>query len=1024
MRKVTPKSSRITPLILLLTLVVLTPLIGANEHLLAVRISEARGDELRQMALIRGLDPDLEPSELRNALFAYHSITFIDESPTSDTEQSILVHIAHANRIENPQANLFILEGAVEITFRVSNQEREHSLSGDRLIVDLEHSIITAQGSVRYDDGAAFSQVETEILTYNRGLGQLIMIDSHTTVEHPDKDRKVTLHTLADQLVSISMGAVSVHHKGIIATSAKDPLSSIRAEQLVFKSGGDLFVKSGTLYMGRVPVLWLPFFPFIENRMVGNPAMGFNSERGMFVSTTWEIFGKDPTVGKADRSETLALLAKDEDRPIHHDNLLYRTDLKASALEQWAEESSSYLSIMADAYEHSGLSLGLNTDIRSFKGQLAIQGMGLLAIDPQGVDKKTIFGDVTTLRYLAEPKLSYTSRWANVRLSLPLYSDPSVKRTYANRLTGFSIEGALGKQMEFPTDFTGDITTADWTLVSSFTLPTGWSAPYLSSLSISSLRATAKRRYKLEDGEYGYQITELNIPELQMRASGTLFSFRRNLNKKEEQPSAVKEIELPKDPLLAPIFGQTVAKRSVSSTARQELALSYNLEQRFNQRLDPTEGTMEYRYSFSKATFTFFATPHSNIITVREQLVPQITILDDLSKQTFHSKDAQLFSISDVAIPFLGIEYTLSQRLARTQTNRSASGEVHETDRWAFDKDHVTVHRLKIGRTFKTNTITVQTSATAVLWPLTQSITPLVATTLGPFSLSTSAKFSEIEERLAPDTFNATLGYKDERFTFTVNQSLDLQKVEDEGWGALSIGQVFSFRSAKGQYRFTETLDFTGLTKDGEKNAIERLSLSAEIPHLLLHWVGKGSTAEGVKSQSMKATLSLLDRQVVFYKGRIALSWSIDSSLYFHFEDRYSSRIEVQATLGLWIAEFLDARLSIKSINTGLHRYWQDEHFSLSMMWQDLLSSFDFGGSGRYNTQFNLNSISFDLTHDLGDWSLNCKYNASVVLSNNQYRWVPTVSVYLSWNVLSELNIEEQWTQESHGWVRSETDNR
>ena len=121
------------------------------------------------------------------------------------------------------------------------------------------------------------------------------------------------------------------------------------------------------------------------------------------------------------------------------------------------------------------------------------------------------------------------------------------------------------------------------------------------------------------------------------------------------------------------------------------------------------------------------------------------------------------------------------------------------------------------------------------------------------------------------------------------------------------------------------------------------------------------------------------------------------------------------------IAEFLDVKLSVKSVNTGFYRYYTDDAFVFGTLWEDLLRSFDFVGSGRQNTQFNLNAISLELVHDLGDWSLNCKYNASVVLSNNQYHWVPTVTVFLSWKVLNELDIDERWTQKSDVWVRSNT---
>jgi hypothetical protein len=146
----------------------------------------------------------------------------------------------------------------------------------------------------------------------------------------------------------------------------------------------------------------------------------------------------------------------------------------------------------------------------------------------------------------------------------------------------------------------------------------------------------------------------------------------------------------------------------------------------------------------------------------------------------------------------------------------------------------------------------------------------------------------------------------------------------------------------------------------------------------------------------------------------------IDSSLKFFYQDRYASSFSITTSARLQIAEFLDITLAAKSTNTGFfHYYNDDETFSYSLLWEDLLRSFDFSGDGRYNTQFNLSELSIVMVHDLEDWSLNCKYSGSVVLSNNQYSWVPTVSVYLTWNTIPELDVEETWTQDNSVWRRS-----
>jgi hypothetical protein len=175
-----------------------------------------------------------------------------------------------------------------------------------------------------------------------------------------------------------------------------------------------------------------------------------------------------------------------------------------------------------------------------------------------------------------------------------------------------------------------------------------------------------------------------------------------------------------------------------------------------------------------------------------------------------------------------------------------------------------------------------------------------------------------------------------------------------------------------------------------------------------------------LESQKLIATISAKQLSFRVWKRRIEFRLGLDASFNFHFQDRYASSLDVVGSLGFSIAEFVDCNLSIKSSNTGFFRYYDNQGaFSFPLLWEDLLRSFDMTGDGRYKTQFNLSSITFDLVHYLGDWSLNCKYTGSVVLSNNQYNWVPTVSVFLTWNTIPELNVAEKWTQSDQEWIRT-----
>lgn len=1027
MRKVKRTPSSVTVILLFLLLSVSMALaadIDREGQLLALRIEYSDYDSLAEMAMARGLALGTI-DEMRSALLAYHqlSVQRIEDRPARTG--GVELTIDEASSIESPSSSLFIIEGGVHLSLKTDSEARQRLIAADRIIIDLDHNRLSAYGSVRYEDDGQVGKVEAAFLSYAWEAGDLEIIDALMASEHDKNEKKgaLTLYSRAETVTSISLGTVTTYHDGAIATRSDDPLSSIKAKKMVFRPGGDLLVTGATVKIGRVPLFWVPFFPFINNRMVGNPAVGINSERGMFVSTTWEVFGSYPKIGEAGKSEAVALLAKTERGPLYPGPVIYSKQHEPTPLDRWADSTDSYLAITADAYEYSGVAIGFDTSLSLLSNRLKISALSLFALDPLGEALRKNYGDVPPLRYLFEPVLSYASPTTKVRLNLPLYSDPSVKSLYANRLNAFAIEGPLGKAMEFPSDYTGDITRTEWRLNASVTVPTTHTRPYLSSLTIPTLNAQIRHQYKKDSdtGQYGWQITNIVLPELTIRAAGSPLSLKRTVGGRGTAPAASTSstgVEVPSDPLLTPFYKTATesAKRTVTP-AYQELGLSYTIEQRLNQRLEPEGGQQEYLYSFSKANLRLYATPHSTFLTISEELVPQLSIVEDTNKKTFYNQEGQIFLTSKVAIPLIGLEYQLSHRLARLQITEDENGRQTSSEGWAFSEEQVTVHRLSLAKSFPLLGGTARPSITLDLPPLKQSLSPLLAWSGGPITLSASATFIETGGSLEAERIKATLKYTNQRFTFFVEPTYLLDVQGGQWHEGLSIKQGASYQSPSKFLKLSQGLTYEGLSKTGTVHAIDALTFTAEIPHLMLHWAVHGPI-DALTSKEFKGSISLLDQQLRFYKRRIALFWGLNTSLYFHFEDPYASALEFEARLGLSIAELLDVKLSIKSTNNGFYRYYDGDDFVFGRLWEDLVRSFDFGGSGRTNTQFNLNAITFELVHDLGDWSLNCQYNASVVLSNNQYRWVPTVSVFLSWKVLNELDIDERWTQTNGTWVR------
>ncbi len=1029
MRKVERAPNRIICLFALICIMGSVLYAQADNLMLALSIQQADEKILEEMARLRNIPP-AEPELLRRQLLAYHHLEVASFALQEQTDRQYEMSIISADRLTtNSASSLVQLDGNVVVSFKLEGEEKEKKLSAQRMLIDLEHSILSAQGSVSYADpqiDSALQYVEGTIITLDWSNSLLFIKGATTQSEKTNsEDQKITLYTSGKQITYASKASSLVYSDGWIGTKREDPLSSIRAKQLMFLSGGDLMIQHATLHIGRVPVFWTPFFLFPGNRMAGNPAMGFSSERGMFVSTSFELFGTNPKLAESEKSSFASLLSASNSQALFPDGILYTARESESAFQNWARLSGSYLTFLADAYELAGLHTALTSHISLLEKKLIIDSHGSLALYIDGKDTLTAYSDAPIHRYYGEHSLKLDTTYADIRLDVPYYSDPKVKRLYANRLTMFSFDAPLGKTQEFPTDFNSDITSYTWKLASSFKLPKTVLSPYLTTLTISSLSAQARWDWQSENSEYSYVLKDVVIPELQMNISGSLLSLSSPIEAKKAEKIEMASLELP--PLVPKAYETAIAGAQKTKTgATRDLAFTYSIDQKLTHSLTQTTSVLDweddaYLYSFTKGSFVLSASPHSYMLKLSQEIIPQISVVEDQSKNVFYNQEMQLFSVTKAELPLLGLSYTLSQRLYRFQQTQTKGVVEPETkiEEYAFTKDTVTIHQIKFEKAVSLGNGTLTPSVAASLHPVTQSLLPKLSFTNGPFLLSASYRWTEQDDVLKKDAMFGQVRFALSAFTFQVDANYDLKGDPLRTLDALSLKQSLTTSLFAKTLKLSQNISYQGLTSKNIQDWIDNLTFKAEVPSIAVTYVMQGPI-NMLESQKLIATISAKQLSFRVWKRRIEFRLGLDASFNFHFQDRYASSLDVVGSLGFSIAEFVDCNLSIKSSNTGFFRYYDNQGaFSFPLLWEDLLRSFDMTGDGRYKTQFNLSSITFDLVHYLGDWSLNCKYTGSVVLSNNQYNWVPTVSVFLTWNTIPELNVAEKWTQSDQEWIRT-----
>ncbi len=1026
--------------LLLLGCSFLLPALPVDDNgLLALSIGQATEGELKAMTAMRKL-PLGTSDEMRLSLYAYHGIQALSLEEGPSSKQTYVLTILHADTVYNDRSlsSLVVLEGSAKVEFSLQGDERLKQLSAEKMVVDLENSLLIAYGNVVYDEGGdkgSVQKVTGDIVSLNWESQALLVTGGTTTTERKNsEDEEVSFFTTGQSISYNGSGDGIFFEKGFITTNKKDAYSSIKADSLAFLSGGDLLVKNAYLSIGRVPVLWVPAFFIPGVRMVGNPAIGFSSDRGMFLNTTFEIYGTYPNFKKAESNSFTSLLTGEPDASFIPTGSVYRArEGEMTPFEKWSADSGSYLALMADSYEKSGVTLGLEARHSFLSKKIILDTSMRLAVHPDGKDVLLLDTSFPKVRVYGSNKFVVDTLWADFTITAPFYSDPSVRRLYGNRLTAFSFDSLFGKRQEFPSDFSGDVRSFTWKADGSFNFPTKALGNFVKQAKISTLNATIDWQWVKKDNIYSYRVQKLTLPEIQASISGELVSWSRTMGKEQAQPA--KEQPPLQDPVGEPFFLDETLDKPYAPTlpvkaqvipkgAKQSITLGYSVDEKLilsRANLDSSNTSWEKNKNFYTST-----TPsvfldmvlHPSFFTFKQKFSAPFITSEDRTKATYLTRQFQVTSATSASMPLIGLSYTLEGKLYTFRDSQSLSAYESSQTKFAFTKEHVTKHQVRLAKTFALGEGKLSPSITATLYPLTQSLLPSVGYAIGPWALSTSLKFVDTQGELVPQLFSASAKLATLYSTFSLQGTYDLQYKGSDKWAPLTLSGSAMVELFAKQLSFKESFSFIASSALYGPNYFKDLTTTISIPFVTSTLVFAGPS-DALQAESLTTRVAIKELSYSWWKRRIRLQLALDAKLNISFIDTYATSLSLTAKAGFSIAEFLDLSFSLTSSNRGFHRYYVGDDFSFPLMWKDLLRSFDLAGEGRTSTQFNMNSVAVELTHYMEDWSLNCKYTGNVVLLDSQYAWVPVVQVFLQWKTIPELKVDEKWTETSQGWVQS-----
>lgn len=992
--------------------------------LLSADLANATEAELRSRARFLGLPAEGDANSLRELLYRQYGLSEVQpagQSVSGGKDFRLQILFADRMRVVRSGWELVLLEGNVAVLFLQKNDGSESELRADRMVLDTQRMRLSAMGSVRYrsERGSGIDTFEGSFLSLRWDDGGLSVTDGSTRMVRKNSEGDDVEFFISGSEVSLSGGRRTISlSDGLITTREENPYFSISADTMQVIEGGDLFVRNAWISLGRVPLVWIPFLYYPGKTFVFNPSFGFDTDRGVFFSTTTELYGVYPKITQDGQSSFTTLLATDTGETRRRDGWVYSTGggvSEETPFRQWVEESGSYLALIADTYQTKGTFIGIDTLNKSVSRRCTLSvfgGLGFLGDSGASIESAYT---IPPVRYLFDGIFDIDSPAIDFSLDAPFYSDPRVLRDYGNRLTSFSL-GALAGNATFPDTYASDITSFTWAFAGSANIPTGVLRPFVESLRISNFSGKVVWKPLSANEGTGFAVSSAIIPDLNASVSGTLFSRTSgDPEGKDDGNGAAVPPEVPsaddfKPALDLHAFGIASPYRVVSAASAvpaeitgSSASLTYRISQIFTNgyAIEDSVATDASRYARTSGNITLSAALAPSVLRFAQRFDPILTVN---SAQGSGTDRLSVASATDLSVPVLGLSYGLTAKIYGMTWNTIDGIADDPVGGWGgWDGESVSRHQISLSRPLQFSGSSLIPSVTAILPPLTFGIVPKLSFFSGGFSASASYRIEDDGTGvMIGDEAVFALKYSDPRIlSFFAQATYDTSYTAHHAgfsWDPLDVETSGSLRLFDRYLTLEHAQRFSFSDR-----SFDLLSASVAVPWASVSFQGGG--------QWNDVALDILDAQVRvsglefnWWKDRIGLGVDLVSSYRHSFLDDASSGFSFKFALDFSIAEFITLDIALTSVNKGFYRY--DD---FSDMWEDLLRSFDFFGDGRRNTQFTMENIEISLIHHMPDWDLHCKYEGSVVLSNMEWLWRPVFSVYLQWKAIPEIKVDRRF---------------
>ncbi len=403
-----------------------------------------------------------------------------------------------------------VLTGSVSIS--VTSSSSKVVISADLVTYNRVTQMLFAQGNVtllQSDSSGGGESITAASLLFNTATlegvfdnGRVVQVQSDA-INLPSGS---TLIVNSQMFGRDSSSTIAFKNGELTFCDDENPHWKIKASKIWLLPGGEFAFFNAVLYVGQMPILYLPAFYYPKDELVFNPSFGTDERRGKFLQTTTYILGRKPLDSSSSGDDVGAALfnfmkSSTLKEQVREGLVLHNLD------ENYKGDTSSYLKVKADYYSNLGAMFGLEgvfkpqKYITNLSASLNIAFSNTVFYDSSYStytpyssagkiyhDSSNFMGMILPFRYSANLSLTM-NRPFNLTLSLPLYSDKAFQGDFEDRSEYLDWIGMFLNDDD--DDSTSTISSFTWSLSSSYTIPLPEKIkPYVSNFSLSSLSAS------------------------------------------------------------------------------------------------------------------------------------------------------------------------------------------------------------------------------------------------------------------------------------------------------------------------------------------------------------------------------------------------------------------------------------------------------------------------------------------------------------------------------------------------------